>query len=399
MTCKKCGAELSEDTAFCPKCGQKIKNNKDEKEYKGGGIPSWIFSIILLIAGLTSIADIKDFSSLVFFLVCFLTGLIVMPPIAKLIYKLTKFKTTWWEKVLFPFALTILLAIIAAIFNIPTGNENVPKEEKVEEQTKENEETSKEDKEKEYYENALFYGRVIDNYQSYIDKEVKLFVTVKIYDKSSKTITTDYNDKTLTIKLKKKENLEENQNLVISGKLTFDEDKDELKINKAKAIVTGTVTDQKYEESKNAYLEELRLAEEKRIEEERLAAQKKIDDFKNSAVDITYDELYRYPEKYQSQAIKCTITISDIDVSTSIFKDDTIYSKLNGKEIFIKDERDNKEPKLATGDYITIYGYGGGNGVEYEYRKGSGFLGTSLGAEKRNEHYVPIVKATIIEFH
>ncbi len=32
MYCKKCGAKLNEDNAFCPQCGNKLINNTDETD-------------------------------------------------------------------------------------------------------------------------------------------------------------------------------------------------------------------------------------------------------------------------------------------------------------------------------------------------------------------------------
>ncbi|MDR2586364.1 MAG: zinc-ribbon domain-containing protein [Prevotellaceae bacterium] len=59
MFCKKCGAETTDDSAFCPKCGQILNDtkqqlNSNEKVQGGMQLLVMIASIILIIVGAVS---------------------------------------------------------------------------------------------------------------------------------------------------------------------------------------------------------------------------------------------------------------------------------------------------------------------------------------------------------
>lgn len=67
----------------------------------------------------------------------------------------------------------------------------------------------------------------------------------------------------------------------------------------------------------------------------------------------------RYPDTYKNKKIKVIINITEVEPDGIIFPGD-IQGTLEGKEVAVYDDREVKEPKLAKGDTVTIYGKGNG---------------------------------------
>lgn len=119
-------------------------------------------------------------------------------------------------------------------------------------------------------------------------------------------------------------------------------------LENAKIDGTGKASKKQYESGKFKY--------DKKKKKELERREKK---FRKSAEGVSYDELMRYPDTYEKKKIKVVVNINEVEPDGMIFPGD-IQGTLDGKEVAIYDERDTKEPKLAKGDTITIYGKGNG---------------------------------------
>lgn len=102
----------------------------------------------------------------------------------------------------------------------------------------------------------------------------------------------------------------------------------------------------------------------------------RIQDLKDSAKEIGYEKLSRYPDSYKDVALKMTVKITKID-NSKIFgiKYSTAYwATYNGKTVILNDNREKQEPAIRVGDKITLYGFGDGTSTiditEKEYQGG-----------------------------
>ncbi len=124
---------------------------------------------------------------------------------------------------------------------------------------------------------------------------------------------------------------------------------------------------------------------------------KKFDDFKADCISVSYEELMRYSDTYKTQKIAVSLYISEVEPDGLIF-DGTIWAKMAGQQCVLTDDRSKKEPKILTGDRVTVYGYGAGLTKVKRYLKGTGILGTDLFATTISEWEVPVIKATYVVF-
>ena len=87
-----------------------------------------------------------------------------------------------------------------------------------------------------------------------------------------------------------------------------------------------------------------------------------IEDFKQECVEVTYEELFRYPEKYKDTKIKINAKIDDVESKTFLGFEygKEIQATCNKEPLDINDDRYVKEPTMRGGDKVTIYGYGDG---------------------------------------
>lgn len=125
-----------------------------------------------------------------------------------------------------------------------------------------------------------------------------------------------------------------------------------------------------------------------------LSADEKMDYYKDSCESVSYDDLIRYPDKYNGKPIKVKVTILDVETVDSVIFEDLYSAKLNGSTVSIFDGRDVKEPKLRKGDTVTIYGVGDGYNTEYTYRSGL-ILGLPRDIETTK---IPSIKIKYVKF-
>lgn len=131
--------------------------------------------------------------------------------------------------------------------------------------------------------------------------------------------------------------------------------------------VSGIVSDEQYNGLENAKIESVGKDSKKSYEDgkakydkrKKNQAEKREKNFRKKAEPASYDDLMRYPDTYEDKKIKVVVNITEVEPDGIIFPGD-IQGTLEGKEIAVYDEREVKEPKLAKGDTVTIYGKGNG---------------------------------------
>lgn len=105
---------------------------------------------------------------------------------------------------------------------------------------------------------------------------------------------------------------------------------------------------------------------------------------------VAYSELSRYPDTYKGQPLVLTVSIVEVEPDGWLLNG-AIDAQYEGNEIVIRDEREVREPRLKAGDYLTIYAKGNGLTTIKTYVKGSGLLGSDLGADIVDQYEVPCV--------
>ena len=120
-------------------------------------------------------------------------------------------------------------------------------------------------------------------------------------------------------------------------------------------------------------------------EEKHLAAIEERQNFIDSAQEVSYEDLRRYPDTYDGKPLKLTITIKEAKPDGWIFQGD-IFATYQGEEIGVYDARTVREPRFMAGDTITVYASGDGLGKIQE-KDGSGIFAKVL-----NEYEIPTVR-------
>lgn len=199
------------------------------------------------------------------------------------------------------------------------------------------------------YEN-VFVLNLLEEWGKYAGKNVSVsFKTSYVYDYGDRTsIDSEYFNEVntkLSVETKKSENISDGDWITVCG-VVGKEEYDGLE--NAFIEKTGKKAKKEYESGKSKY--------DKRKKKE---AEKKEKNFRKAAKEVSYDELMRYPDTYKNKKIKVVVNITEVEPDGIIFPGD-IQGTLDGKEVAVYDEREVKEPKLAKGDAITIYGKGNG---------------------------------------
>lgn len=115
------------------------------------------------------------------------------------------------------------------------------------------------------------------------------------------------------------------------------------------------------------------------------------DEFIKNADSVSFESLRRNPDTYEGKPLKMTIQVSKVEADGVIFNG-AVWATYEGHQIIVYDNREIREPRLMAGDTITIYAAGNGLSKIKTYEKGTGFLGTDLGANVVKEEEVPSVK-------
>lgn len=104
-----------------------------------------------------------------------------------------------------------------------------------------------------------------------------------------------------------------------------------------------------------------------------------VDEIKEQAVEVTYEDIYRNPETYKEKPIKIVLYVNEYD--TQFFgTTDVYYCTCDGKDVYVEDYRDLKEPTIASGDTVVLYGLGSGLATLTESQKN--MIGFTTDSEK-----------------
>lgn len=104
-----------------------------------------------------------------------------------------------------------------------------------------------------------------------------------------------------------------------------------------------------------------------------------VEEVKAQAVEVTYEDIYRNPETYRDKPIKITLYINEYDTAYLGFID-VYYCTSDGKDVYVEDYRDVKEPTIASGDTVVLYGLGSGLATLTESQKN--MIGFTTNSEK-----------------
>lgn len=118
--------------------------------------------------------------------------------------------------------------------------------------------------------------------------------------------------------------------------------------------------------------------------------QQEKDTFIESCINVSYDDLRRYPESYEDVPIKITIYAKDVEPDGWIFPGD-IIATVGGEELAVYDDRIVREPRIMEGDTITVYATGYGLSTIKLKQKGIVFSKTV------DEYNVPAIKIKYTE--
>lgn len=117
------------------------------------------------------------------------------------------------------------------------------------------------------------------------------------------------------------------------------------------------IADSGDKESKEATTQE--VVTEQVVEETQPSTEIDIESMKESAAEVTYDDIYRNPETWRNQYVKVTAHVEEYDTAILGLMD-TYECTIGGELVYIMDYRDKKEPTISKGDTVIIYGKGSG---------------------------------------
>lgn len=450
ITCPECGKEISDRAVSCPHCGypiqifvnkeekieNKIENNPEEcnnitfptygttfenRKIKNSYTENidniriiitvfrWIFSVIFLLFAFIIFMGfgIKGFVSFILLTGC---AFFISPLTNKL-------------KIDIPIVLNIIFAIslfFISIIAIPstatenaennntevvknemTNNENENKES--DEEIVELEETSvyndNDIEENDFddvvlsdntennnvYETVFFYT-LMDNIEYYNGKNIRTVVQVSDCYQSDKEsyIKSQYSDSNLSensgyvlIYPFNYQEFENNEYITIEGTVAKKDNKDVI----ANAYIVNYG-----EEAEKVFANDLEICQY----EHNLKMQHEKESFIESCIEVSYDDLRRYPDSYENIPIKLTIYAEDVEPDGWIFPGD-IIATFSGQELAVYDDRISREPRIMEGDTITVYAIGYGLSTIKVKQKGIVFNKTV------DEYEVPAIKIKYTE--
>lgn len=161
---------------------------------------------------------------------------------------------------------------------------------------------------------------------------------------------------------------------IVSRVSTYD-----VKLNKAEVVYIGETAPEKYTSELAEYTEQVRQG--------KIQARA---DFISSTEVVSYNELRRYPDTYKNKPLKLSLYITEVEAD-GLLTTGTIKATYNGGEIAVYDHREVREPRFKAGDSVVIYALGDGLTTIITYKKGTGILGSDIGAEVVSEREIPVV--------
>lgn len=131
------------------------------------------------------------------------------------------------------------------------------------------------------------------------------------------------------------------------------------------------------------------------------SVEEELQEIRNQAASISYEDIFRYPSKYESTPIKMEVTITKIEDEKflGVSYDKAIWADYNGYLIILHDDRQTPEPTLREGDVVTIYGYTNGTStIETKEKAYQGSLVFGFSYDKTVDSYeVPNISIKIAD--
>lgn len=235
------------------------------------------------------------------------------------------------------------------------------------------------------YEDVFFYT-LIDNIDSYNGQYVRTVIEVSsCYESENGSyIRSGHADSTLssssadiTVYPDNYQKYERGDYITVEGRVAKENYNDAL-VN-AHIVNCGS-------EAKSKFDSDLSIC--KAAYNERLQQEK--DSFIASCIDVSYEDLRRYPESYENVPIRIKIYADDVEPDGWIFPGD-IIATVGGEELAVYDDRIVREPRIVEGDTITVYAIGYGLSTIKVKQKGLVFNKTV------DEYNVPAIKIKYTE--
>lgn len=235
------------------------------------------------------------------------------------------------------------------------------------------------------YENIFFYT-LTDNLDKYNGKKIHTVVKVDncYSDDVSPYIRSQYSDYELVsnsvdiiIYPYNYQEFPRDEYITVEG--TVAKNGSENVIANANIINSGSESQSEFEDGLSVYMQN-----------HNAELQQNKESFIASCVDVSYEDLRRYPDSYEDVPIKLTIHIQDVEPDGWIFPGD-IIATLNGQDLAVYDDRQVREPRLIEGDTVTVYATGYGLSKMQVKQKGQLFNKTV------DEYDVPAIKIKYTE--
>lgn len=122
-------------------------------------------------------------------------------------------------------------------------------------------------------------------------------------------------------------------------------------------------------------------------EEQKVIALNNRQDFIDNAIEVSYEDLRRYPDTYKDKPIKLKIYIDDVEPDGWIFQGDIIATIPGADdELAVYDSREVREPRFLEGDTIIVYATGNGLAT-MKIKQGIGIISRTV-----DEYEVPSIK-------
>ena len=338
--CPKCSSFANDGSNFCPKCGAKLEeqfmsSNQQKPKTTGKKEELKVISIISSVIGILSIFTVFS---------CFGIMLSFSGVIISIIG--LKYSTTKQNRNLAVIGLVICLltSYFSLSINVQKiGNDSEPKEQVEETQVETPSPTIEPTEAPINYKEVFLYDLIL-NSTSYVNQYVETSFSVHYcYPKENDGLTeiaSEYTDYDLTgemdnifVYLDGLVEYEMDQYITVHGKFVYKDSR--YCIIDAEVTDIGSQSEKSFQDGLIIYTH---------YRNEQLQASK--ESFIASCVEVSYDDLLRYPETYQDGWI---------------FKGD-ILAEYQGGDLIVFDDREVREPRLVTGDKVTVYATGAGLG-------------------------------------
>lgn len=353
--CPKCSSFANDGSNFCPKCGSKLEeqfmsSNQQKPKATGKKDDLKVISIISSVIGILSIFTVFS---------CFGIMLSFSGVIISIIALSTSKEKQNRNLSIIGLVICLLTSYFSLSINVQKiGSNSEPKEQVEEAQIETPSPTIEPTEAPINYENVFYYDLVLNGtayMNKYVETSFRIYYCSKGREDKPTELSTEYTDYDLTgksdnIKVVLKDNTEyaDNQYITVRGKFVYQDSN--YRIIDAEVTDIGSQSEKSFQDGLIIYTH---------YRNEQLQASK--ESFIASCVEVSYDDLLRYPETYQDVPIKLTIVASDVKADGWIFKGD-ILAEYQGGDLIVFDDREVREPRLVTGDKVTVYATGAGLG-------------------------------------